>query len=144
MPTVFDIVRESLEAYNEVVRQEMTSKKMDASGVARNSLRVEQSGAVISSVGIDYIQYLNRGRPPGRFPPMDAIARWVGEKGVSVAPYVIARNIAQNGTRIYRNRELGLKLEEKNAALEAELNEKLPTFIRNQVVTRINEAFKSK
>lgn len=142
MATIFDIVRESLEAYNADISEEMDRKNMDASGNAKNSLNVVQNGYIISSVGIDYIEYLNRGRPPGKFPPISAIERWVNLKGVAASPYAIARNIANNGTRIYRNRELGLKLEVKNAALEAELNEKLPTFIRNQITLSINASFK--
>jgi len=144
MPKINDIVIEQLDLFNESIVQAMSNKNMDASENAARALRIEQRGYVFVSVGIDYIEYLDRGRPPGKFPPMAAIERWVNLKQLSVDPYVIARSIANNGTRIYRNRELGLKLEEKTATLQESINKVLPKFVSDQIKTAFNNALKGR
>lgn len=53
-----------------------------------------------------YAQYIEYGRGPGRFPPLDAIARWIEVKHIiprkdTTVPqmtYLIARKIAREGT----------------------------------------------
>jgi len=144
MPTVSEIIEAELNLFNTSIQQTMSDKNMDASGNAARSLTVEQRGYIFVSVGIDYIEYLNRGRPPGKFPPMAAIERWVNLKGLKIDPFVIARNIADNGTRIFRNRELGLKLEDKTTALEASINKVLPKFVADQIKTAFNKALTGK
>ncbi len=144
MPTVSEIIEAELNLFNTSIQQTMSDKNMDASGNAARSLTVEQRGYIFVSVGIDYIEYLDRGRPPGKFPPMAAIERWVNLKGLKIDPFVIARNIADNGTRIFRNRELGLKLEDKTTALEASINKVLPKFVADQIKTAFNKALTGK
>ena len=144
MPTITEVIETELDLFNRSIEQTMSDKNMDASGAAARSLSIEQRGSVFVSVGIDYIEYLDRGRPPGKFPPMAAIERWVDLKGLRVDPFVIARNIAENGTRIFRNRELGLKLEDKTKMLEESINKVLPRFVSNQIKTAFNEALRGR
>jgi hypothetical protein len=86
----------------------MSNKNLDVTGRASASLKVVKSANKIASVGIDYIEYLNRGRGPGKFPPIDKIKQWVDARNLEVAPYVIARKIAQEGTEIYKDRTKGI------------------------------------
>lgn len=58
----------------------------------------------------DYWYWVDEGRKPGRFPPVNAIATWILEKGINFAPvngkiptleqktYLIGRSIAEKGT----------------------------------------------
>lgn len=144
MPTINEVIAVELVLFNESIERTMSEKNMDASGNAARSLRVDQRGYVFVSVGIDYIEYLDRGRPPGKFPPMAAIERWVNLKQLKIDPYVVAANIGKNGTRIFRNRELGLKLEDKTAVLQASINKVLPKFVSNQIKTAFNNALKGR
>jgi len=104
MANITEIIEQELNAFNQSIKEDMRAKGMDTTKNASNSLRIEKRGQVYVSVGIDYIQYLDRGRPPGKFPPMDTIKRWVELKGLQVDPFVIARGIAENGTRIFRSK----------------------------------------
>jgi hypothetical protein len=139
---LIEAVKESLEKFNNSIKADMSSKGMDTTFTASNSLSVSESGYILSSTGIDYIQYLNRGRPPGKYPPLRVIERWVDLKGLRVDPFVVARSIAENGSRIYRNRELGLKLEDKAFILQQEINKKIPEFLSNLIIVEINNSFK--
>ena len=141
MAKVEDIVFEELEKFNESIRFTLNERGMDTTGNARNSLEVNRFGNTYLSRGIHYIEYLNRGRPPGLMPPIDVIMEWVNIKGLEIDPWAVAKKIARDGTRIYQNRELGLKLEDKVEQLEQNLNERLPEFLSNEIKTQINKAF---
>jgi hypothetical protein len=45
----------------------------------------------------DYGYYAEKGRGPGKAPPIGAIAGWAARKGIN--PYVLARSIARKGTK---------------------------------------------
>lgn len=46
----------------------------------------------------DYAYWVAVGRQPGTFPPIDAIKKWVDQKGIQASPYAIAQSIKQKGT----------------------------------------------
>lgn len=137
-----EFVRKKLEEINELIKEDMKIKGLDASGTASKSLNVRQRGLVLSSVGADYFEYINRGRPPGKYPPLEAIERWVDFKDPTISAFAVARTIAKKGTRIYRNRSLGIELEKKNKALTESMNKEFPAFLRNLVKSNINRAFR--
>lgn len=82
-----------------------------ASGQLRGSIKVTQNrtnrGAfsrgftVIADV--PYSLWVERGRGPGRMPPVEAIRKWTTYKGINPdAAYPIARKIGERGTRATR------------------------------------------
>lgn len=83
------------------------SKGMRASGKFAESLEVKVKGLNAQLWGEDYAQQLETGRSAGRFPPIDAIKKWINDKGianriqgeitVSALAFLIARKIAQQG-----------------------------------------------
>jgi hypothetical protein len=139
---VVGFIEEKMRGGVKLIQDEMYRKRLVASGRAVNSLEVSESLPILSIKGSDYIEYLDRGRPPGKFPPMAAIERWVDSKGLQVDPYVIARGIARQGSRIYRNRSLGIELDKKNQAISEDIKRDLPTFMSNLIKTEVNKAFK--
>jgi len=133
------IVVQELELFNQSIRNTMSKKNIDTTGRASQSLRVVSSGNKAASVGIDYIEYLNRGRGPGKFPPIDKIAEWVDARNLEVAPYVIARKIANEGTEIYKDRTKGLMLEEKITLTVKRLKERLPKALSAEIINKITK-----
>lgn len=95
----------------EKLKQELIDKHlalgMKASGNWIESLFVEvnDDGGIIW--GTDYTKQLVEGRPPGKFPPIKAIEKWIYDKGItseipfSSLAFLIARKIAEQGTDYY-------------------------------------------
>jgi len=128
-----------VELFNFEIKATMSIRNLDSSGAASDSLRVESDSNSVTSKGVFYLEYLNRGRPPGKFPPMAAIERWVIEKGLDIPPFLVARKIAREGTTIYKNRSKGLQLEPKIEALQKTISENAPKWAKNDLLLQIKE-----
>ena len=85
---------------------------MKASGDWLDSVEVVVTDESAKIIANDYTYYLVNGRKAGKFPPLDALRKWVVDKGIvsrtakqskinSIA-YLIARKIAQNGTKYHQ------------------------------------------
>jgi len=135
--TAQQIVVEELLIFNQSIKNEMSSKNLDVTGRASQSLRVISTDKKAASVGIDYIEYLNRGRGPGKFPPIDKIKEWVDRRNLEVAPYVIARKIANEGTEIFKDRTKGLMLEEKIALTVKRIKKRLPEELKAEILNKL-------
>lgn len=83
------------------------AKGMRASGKFADSLEVRVEGLTAQLWGENYAQQLETGRKSGKFPPIDAIKKWIEEKGiasriqgeisVSSLAFLIARKISREG-----------------------------------------------
>lgn len=141
METLYNGLKIILDDFIRIIQDEMSRKKIDATKNASNSLKHTFDSNVIRIEGLNYIEYLNRGRPPGKFPPLDVIEKWVDAKKLDINPELVQALIGAFGTRIYQNRELGIKLEDKVFALEQEINDFLPNFISDLIKVNINASF---
>lgn len=82
-------------------------KGMRASGDFANSLEVVVDGFNAKLFGNDYAQQLETGRSAGKFPPINAILKWIDDKNISARlngeitknqlAFLIARKIAREG-----------------------------------------------
>ena len=82
-------------------------KGMRASGAWADSLEVMVTEDRAILMGFEYSQQLETGRKPGKFPPIEAIKKWIQDKGVfsaalkeislSSLAFLIARKIAKQG-----------------------------------------------
>jgi len=89
-------------AYEEQLREILIQNGKESSGTLVNSIRsdVRTDGdkAVIEIYAEDYLRFVDQGRKPGRFPPIDKIRSWVAIQGISEeAVFPIARKIATQG-----------------------------------------------
>ena len=81
---------------------------MKASGKWVESIDVETTPNSATIFGEDYTEYLVEGRKPGKFPPIDAIKKWIFDKGitsdipVNSLAFLIARKISQSGTKYFQ------------------------------------------
>lgn len=132
-----------VEKFNDSIRDTLNSKDISDTQEAANSLFVEYSEDFVRSIGIFYIEFLDTGRAPGKFPPRKPIANWVESKlGISPGEpefdgivYVISKKIADLGTTIFRNNSKGIELDKKIVTLRKNLNEAL----RESTIVTINQ-----
>ncbi len=123
------------------IKNAFSQKGIIDTGKASASLKasVSQTGNTlsISIEGLDRIVFVDRGRAPGKRPPIEAIIGWVKRKlGVSEdkargIAFVVARKIGNEGTGIFNDNSKGLELGEIAAkATQDILKEKdfEPTF----------------
>lgn len=97
-------VAELLTRYGQRVSDEMRDAAPEASGGLKNSIEHEVtiSGPIVELTisAAAHAKYVELGRRPGKFPPVDAIRRWCETKGIdSRAAFPIARSIAKNGIK---------------------------------------------
>ena len=91
------------------------SRKMSASGQAESMIEyeVKEGGTVIGILkGPDYIEFMERGRGPGKFPPLGAIEQWIEAKGIRAEgitnkqlAFLIGRKMAMEGSKLHRSGE---------------------------------------
>lgn len=64
-------------------------------------VKVNEDGkSVINITAEDYLRYVDKGRRPGRFPPIRKISKWASSKGISQRyVFPIARKIAEKGIK---------------------------------------------
>ena len=98
------------------LKNRLTANKTNASGTLSNSIRgiVKQNGKyiVISIQLEDYYQFVENGRKAGKYPPINAIKKWISVKPVLPRPlksgklptqnqlaFLIARKISKVGIK---------------------------------------------
>lgn len=103
------------------ISRDIQRKGLEDTGAAQQ-FNVNITGNKIQLIGVNYIDYLVNGRPPGKFPPVDKIREYVRRNGIQMeidgriltedqAAYVIGRSIALEGTKIFRGEKQGVELE---------------------------------
>jgi len=92
------------EGYIAELTKELRSRKKDASGRLIKSLSDElkttAEGIDIIINGEEYLEFIDSGRKPGSFPPLNAIKQWARLKGISqAAVFPIAKKIFKFGIK---------------------------------------------
>jgi len=133
-----------LESYGEqtlnTMRNVLISSKKDATGTLIQSLgyTIDYNGDSldIEFSMVDYGQFVDKGRRPGKQPPISAISNWARIKGISQnAVYPIARKIGRIGiaptpffgTSIEAGKEQLLK------DLERAMTQDIDTWLQKQI-----------
>lgn len=84
----------------------MDARNMNATGRSKSMIeyKVKDNKGIL--YGPDHIEFMERGRKPGGFPPLKGIQDWCIAKGIPVeAAYPIALTIAKKGTVLHRRGE---------------------------------------
>ena len=110
-----EVLNEFADAFIENARNNLDANQSNASYNLYNSFeKVIEVGEDYFKVSIslaDYWQYLEKGRGPGKFPPVDKIKEWIEVKPINPTPlsngktpsveqlsFLISRKIANEGT----------------------------------------------
>jgi len=132
-------------AYEEQLREMLIEKGKESSGTLvnsiRTSVRTDGSIAVIEIFAEDYLRFVDQGRAPGRFPPIDKIRSWVAIQGISEeAVFPIARKIATQGIKATPviNPTLDKVLEQFLPEYEKELEKIAGAVLVNDVFSATN------
>jgi hypothetical protein len=106
------VLEKEFETAKEEVIKRHDELGMRASGNFANSLTVQVASLndsyKVTLEGFDYSEYLERGRRPGKFPPPNAIEKWIRDKSISYdiplksLVFLISRKIAREGTEYYK------------------------------------------
>ena len=126
-----------VENFNDEIRSDLSSKGLDNSGQAANSIRIVTTKNSVTSFGVDYLFYLDKGRGPGKFPPPETIKKWVESKPVPVHPFVIGRKIAREGTEIFKDNSKGIELDVKREELTKKIKQNAPLWAKNDILKQI-------
>jgi hypothetical protein len=104
-----EILRQEFESIREDLISRYDELGLRASGEFERDAEVRVTGTRAELWGSHYIEQLVHGRAPGRFPPVEAIAKWIEDKGISAIDisvgslaFLIARKIAREGTEIFK------------------------------------------
>lgn len=118
-----EVIQKHLNKISDAIKATMSQKGLSATGAAQDSLEVDGN----KLLGNDYIYYLDKGRKPGTFPPVDNIRDWVRdklgiteEKEINQIAYLVGRKIKNEGTEIFKDNSKGIELD---SIIEKEMEE---------------------
>lgn len=109
-----DLTRKHLENLKTRIQDVMSSKNLNDTSGTSDSLEIKENKLMANSE----IYFLDQGRSPGSFPPVDVIKDWMvsklgldayGEdKGIA---FLIGRKMARDGSNIFNDKSKGIQLE---------------------------------
>jgi hypothetical protein len=146
MKAEIEAIVKEVEKFNESIKDALDSKNISDTGEAADSLYVKHGIDFVQSIGIFYLEFLDTGRGPGKFPPKEPIEDWVqGKLGKSPSDsdfdgivFVIQRKIAEIGTSIFLNNNEGVELDKKIAKLRENINEAVAESVKLQVLKKLD------
>jgi len=73
-------------------------------------IKYVEKNVIVEYFGLNYTEYLTKGRTPGKFPPINVIRKWIDDKGITPKDkiskdslaFLIARKIANEGTSYFK------------------------------------------
>lgn len=87
-------------------------KDLVASGETLKSLQIVETGDTsFELLGSTNFYWMEHGRGPGKMPPINSMEDWIKVRGLNdYNPWAVAKSIALNGTRVFRNKSLGMSI----------------------------------
>jgi hypothetical protein len=143
--TQLESINKFMKRISDAYIDDQIRKGIFSSGRSAQSLRsvTEPTGGKL--FGKDYFHFQKVGRRPGRFPPIDAILQWITDKGIrsdipikSLA-YLIARKIAQSGTRIFQRKSQGLDVQDEIIEARKDLVREIAEIKKQELITKLKE-----
>lgn len=142
MSRAIDIIVAESEKTNFEIQATLDAKGITDTGRAKRSihLEVDKDKGTVTSKGVDYLEALNTGRGPGKFPPPENMQQWAARKiGDKKAAFPVGKKISEEGTEIYKDNTKGIQLNKKLNDLRQRLSQKLPDASRAEVTEFLND-----
>jgi len=98
-----ELITEFLTAIKNDLIQYMQTENRNASGRSAASLQVNATQTGGQLIGAQYIEFVFRGRGPGKFPPLSAIIDWLNFRGLPRGmAWIIGKRISEAGTKLFQ------------------------------------------
>lgn len=107
---IYDELTTFLQSYTENLKNNLRSEDKVNSGELYNSIMFEVNGMVGTVSMVEYGHWVDQGRRPGKFPPVNKIREWVEQRGLQLhnssasletqrdqLTYLVGRKIATEG-----------------------------------------------
>jgi hypothetical protein len=141
------ITIQALRDFNRSIKVDLSQKGINDTSRASTSIQEKKiSNTEYQSVGVDYLEILNRGRMPGKYVPVDVLSDWVGRKlGITdegenrKVTYLINRKIKEKGTNIFLDTSKGIEVEQKVDKLKQDLKKNLPKAAKFEAMQVLNK-----
>ncbi len=120
-----------------------------ASGALINSIDsrivVDAETAFIELLANDYLEYVDQGRKPGKYPPIRAISEWCRIKGIeSSAAFPIARSIYKFGIKPTHVIQKTTREIETSPTLNKKYDDVFTKNVEDLIYSQILEAIKNR
>jgi len=129
--------------YVKILYRELRREGKDATGALLNSLafEIKEDAQQIQFFikANDYLKWVDKGRRPGKYPPIKAISKWAQVKGISQeAVFPIARSIYKFGIKPTNVIQRVVKEFETSPTLKKKYEDE----VVNQLIDMINKNYK--
>lgn len=157
------VLNEFADTFIELARQNLDANRTNASHNLYDSfekiIEIGEDSFKVSIALADYWKYVENGRGPGKFPPIDKIREWIEVKPVQITPdmngkvptveqvsFLISRKIANEGTDAQPFFEPAKQeaISRFNDAIDLAIVDDVFDFINEAVVERMNRTFGGK
>ena len=157
------VLNEFADTFIELARQNLDANRTNASHNLYDSfekiIEIGEDSFKVSVSLADYWKYVENGRGPGKFPPIDKIREWIEVKPVQITPdmngkvptveqvsFLISRKIANEGTDAQPFFEPAKQeaISRFNDAIDLAIVDDVFDFINEAVVERMNRTFGGK
>jgi hypothetical protein len=146
-----NLIVQELNKFNLSIKNTLNQKNISNTGEAANSLRVEKGIDYGRSLGIFYLEFLDKGRGPGKFPPVKEIRNWVitklkisDSKQVESITYLVSKKIAKLGTIIFQDNSKGLEIDKKIDVLRKSIRINLSRNVKTDINRKLNKYYKKR
>lgn len=148
-----NILAEYGQEISERLRDDIRNKRVtrygavNATGALAFSVRYEVNDKGLTVYAAEYMEEVNRGRKPGKFPNIQDIKDWIDDKGLSYdipidsLAYLIARKIAKFGTVAYQQGGTDLVEDIITPAYVEEIRQDIGEAIVKEITSSIIDAY---
>lgn len=135
--------------YIKILTALLRKKDKKASGALINSLssKIQQTAKdiVIVIESNDYLKYVDEGRKPGKYPPLNAISKWMALKNIpKEALFPIAKSIYKFGIKPTNVIQQTTKEFETSPTLTKKYEENIASFIEEELYKMLTAKIQNK
>ena len=145
MPLI-DIIVKEVEQFNKDLARILQVRNLVDTRRALKSLRVVKSSRAVLSVGVDYLEFLDRGSGPWADKSQKSklklgfilkVSGWAARKGVN--PWAAASVIVESGSQIFRGEKAGIEINNLISDFTKRLVVSVTAFSSLQITRGLNK-----